>query len=84
MVLKCLSHTLRFIDQPKTKVEALQKQKNVSQMRWCPMAANKHRNSRQNLSKQENPRLLFFFSILQAFFGDKNIKYLLFTLSRGI
>ena len=52
-------------------------------VRWCPMAANKHRNSRQNLSKQENPRLLFF-SILQAFFGDKNIKYLLFTLSWGI
>ena len=31
------------------------------------MAANKHRNSRQNLSKQDNPTLLFFFSILQAF-----------------
>ena len=31
------------------------------------MAANKHRNSRQNLSKQDNPTILFFFSILQAF-----------------
>ena len=55
-------------------------------VRWCPMAANKHRNSRQNLSKQDNPALLFFLFNFTSFysFGDKNIKYLLFTLSRGI
>ena len=70
MVLKCLSHTLRFIDQPKTKVETLRKkQTNVSQM-WCAGVRWPQINigiHGKIWASKTTPHSFFFFSILQAF-----------------